>query len=108
MSILYNIFHTKGLCLILIGGRTLTSFRFADVIDALTAEQELKTVFESLDKTYTPYKMEVSAKKSKLMSNRANDIQREVKVKGQKLRTITNSNTLKQLSVIMVQIEYSL
>ena len=34
--------------------------------------------------------MEISAKKSKLITNNANGIQREIKVKGQKLGTATS------------------
>ena len=34
--------------------------------------------------------MEISAEKTKLMTNSANDIQREIKVKGQKLGTVTS------------------
>ena len=34
--------------------------------------------------------MEISAEKTKLMTNRANGIQRETKVKGQKLGTVTS------------------
>ena len=34
--------------------------------------------------------MEISAEKTKLMTNSANGIQREIKVKGQKLGTVTN------------------
>ena len=34
--------------------------------------------------------MEISAEKTKLMTNSANGIQREIKVKGQKLETVTN------------------
>ena len=37
----------------------------------------------------TRYKMEISAEKTKLMTNSANGIQREIKVKGQKLGTVT-------------------
>ena len=71
-----------------IGGRNL---RFADDIDALAKEeQELKALVESLDKTYTRYKMEISAEKTKLMTNSANGIQREIKVKGQKSGTVTS------------------
>ena len=36
------------------------------------------------------YKMEISAEKTKLMTNSANGIQREIKVKGQKLGTVTS------------------
>ena len=45
---------------------------------------------ESLDKTCTKYKMEISAEKTKLMTNNVNGIQREINVKGQKLGTVTN------------------
>ena len=73
-----------------IGGRNITNLRFADDIDALAEEeQELEALVESLDKTYTRYKMEISAEKTKLMTNSANGIQREIKVKGQKLGTVT-------------------
>ena len=71
-----------------IGGRNL---RFAADIDALAEEeQELEVLVESLDKTCTRYKMEISAEKTKLMTSSANGIQREIKVKGQKLGTVTS------------------
>ena len=74
-----------------IGGRNITILRFADDIDALAEEeQELEALVESLDKTYTRCKMEISAQKTKLMTNSANGIQRERKVKGQKLGTVTS------------------
>ena len=74
-----------------IGGRNITSLRFADDIDALAEEEhELEALVESLHKTYTRYKMEISAEKTKLMTNSANGIQREIKVKGQKLGTVTS------------------
>ena len=47
-------------------------------------EQELEALVESLDKTCTRYKLEITAEKTKLMTNSANGIQREIKVKGQK------------------------
>ena len=73
-----------------IGGRNITNLRFADDIDALAEEElELKALVESLDKTCTRYKMESSAEKTKLMTNSANGIQTEIKVKGQKLATVT-------------------
>ena len=72
-----------------IGGRNITNLRFADDIDAL-AEEELEALVESLDKTCTRYKMVISAEKTKLMTNSANGIQREIKVKGQKLGTVTS------------------
>ena len=69
-----------------IGGRNITNLRFVDDIDALAEEeQELEALVESLDKTCTRYKMEISAEKTKQIANSANGIQREIKVKGQKL-----------------------
>ena len=38
--------------------------------------------------------MEISAEKTKMMTNSANGIQREIKVKGQKLGTVTSFNYL--------------
>ena len=74
-----------------IGGRNITNLRFADDIDALAEEeQELEALVESLDKTCARYKMEISAEKTKLMTNSANGIQREIEVKGQKLGTVTS------------------
>ena len=72
-----------------LGGRNMTNLRFADDIDALAEEeQELDALIESLDKTR--YKMEISAEKTKLMTNSANGIQSEIKVKRQKLGTVTS------------------
>ena len=45
---------------------------------------------ESLDKTCTWYKMKISAEKTKLMTNSANGIDREINFKGQQLGTVTN------------------
>ena len=56
-----------------IGGRNITNMRFADGIDALAEEkQKLEAQVESLDKTCTRYKMEISAEKTKLMTNSVN------------------------------------
>ena len=74
-----------------LGGRNITTLRFADNTDALAeVEQELEALVESLDKTCTRYKKEISAEKTKLMTNCANSVQREIKVKGQKLGAITS------------------
>ena len=74
-----------------IGGRNITNLLFAGDIDALAQEeQELEALVESLDKTCKWYKMEISAEKTKLMTNSANGIQREKKVKGQKLGTVAS------------------
>ena len=74
-----------------IGGRNFTNLRFADDIDALAQEeQELEALVESLDKTCIRYKMEISAERTNLISNSASGILREIKVKGQKLGTVTS------------------
>ena len=74
-----------------IGGRNITNLRFTNNMDALAeGEEELEALIESLDKTCTSYKMEISAEKTKLMTNSANGIKREIKVKGQKLGTVTS------------------
>ena len=74
-----------------IGAGTITNLRFADDIDAhAEEEQELEALAESLDKTCTRYKMEICAEKTKLMINSPNAIQREIKVKEQKLGTLTS------------------
>ena len=61
-----------------VGGRNITNLRFADDIDALAEEeQELEAQDESLHKTFTRYKMKISAEKTKLMTDSANGIQSE-------------------------------
>ena len=82
-----------------IGGRNITNMQFADDIDALAEEeQELEALAESLDKTCTRYKMDISLEKTKLMTNSANGIEREIKVKGQNLGTVTS---LKYLGAVI-------
>ena len=56
----------------------MTNLRFADNIDALAEEeQKQEALVDSLDKTSTRYKTEISVEKTKLMINSANDIHRE-------------------------------
>ena len=52
-----------------IGGRTINNFRFADDIDDLGREGGLVILVERLDKASTAYGMEISAEKTKLMTN---------------------------------------
>ena len=74
-----------------IGDRNITNLRFADKIDALAEEeQELQALVESLDKICTRYKMRISVEMTKLMTNSANGIQREIKAKGQTPGTVTS------------------
>ena len=74
-----------------IGGRTITNPRFADNIDGLAGEEEeLANLVERLDKASTAFGMEISAEKTKLMTNNTSDINSEIKVNGQKLETVTS------------------
>ena len=85
-----------------IGGRNITNLELADGIDALAEEeQELEALVESLDKTCTGYKMEISAEKTRLMTNCANGILREIKVKGQNMGNLQASSTSAQLFQMM-------
>ena len=53
-------------------------------------EQELAKLVECLDKAPTAYGMEISAEKTKLMTNNTSGINAEIKVNGQKLETATS------------------
>ena len=74
-----------------ISSRNIINLQFTEDIDAIAEEkQEQETLVESLNKTCTWYKMEVSAEEIKLMTNSTNAIQTEIKVKEQKLGTVTS------------------
>ena len=76
---------------VIIGGRTITNPRFADDIDGLAGEEEeLANLVERLDKVSTAYSMEISAEKTKLMTNNTSGINTEIKVNGQTLETVTS------------------
>ena len=78
-----------------IGGRTTTNLRFADDIDGLAGEEEeLANLVERLDKASTAYGTEISAEKTKLMTNNTSGINADIKVNGQKLETVTSFNYL--------------
>ena len=58
-----------------IEGRRITNLRFADDIDGLAGEEEeLANLVECLDKAATAYGMEISAEKTKLMTNNTSGI----------------------------------
>ena len=72
-----------------IGGRTITNLRFADDIDGLAGEEEeLANLVEGLDKASTAYHMEISAEKTKVMTNNTSGINTEIKRNGQRLETV--------------------
>ena len=83
-----------------IGGRTITSPRFADNIDGLAGkEEELAKLVEDLDKASTASDMEISAEKTKLKTNNASCINTEIKVNEQKLETVISFKYLGSLIV---------
>ena len=57
-------------------------------------EEELAKLAERLDKAYG---MEISAEKTKLMTNNTCGINTEIKINGQKFETVTSFNTWVQL-----------
>ena len=64
-----------------IGGRTITNLHFADDIDGLEGEaEELENLVQRLDKVSRAYGMEISAEKTKLMTNNTSGISTEIKV----------------------------
>ena len=74
-----------------IEGRTITNLRFADDINGSAGEEEeLAKLIELLDKASTAYGMEISAEKTKRMTNNTSGINTEIKVNGQKLETVTS------------------
>ena len=80
-----------------IGARTITNLHFADAIDGLAGEEEeLANLVECFDKASTAYGMEISAEKTKLMTNKTSGINMEIQVDGQKLQSQA-SNTWAQL-----------
>ena len=76
-----------------IGGRTITNLRFADDIDdSAGEEEEVANLVDRLYKASTAYGTEISAEKTKLVTNNTSGINTAAKVNGQKLETITNFN----------------
>ena len=83
-----------------IGGRTITNLRFADDIDALAGkEEELVKLVNHLDMVSTTYGMEISAEKTKLMTNNIKGIILGISIGGQKLETVQSFKYL--CSVVM-------
>ena len=86
-----------------IGGRTITSLRFADDIDGLAGEEEeLAKLVEHLDKASTTYGMAVSAEMTKLMTSNTSGINTDIKINGQRLETVTSFKYLAQLYLMRV------
>ena len=64
-----------------IGSRTITTLRFADDIDGLAGEEEeLANLVEHRDKASRAYGMDISAEKTKLMTNNTSGVNTEIKI----------------------------
>ena len=85
----------------------IINLHFAEDTDAVAEEeQEQETRVESINKTCTSswHKMEISAEEINLMINSSNAIHREIKLKGQRLGTVTSFIMYsEQLFLIMAQ-----
>ena len=69
-----------------IRGRLITNFRFADdIVVNAEEEEEAGVLIDRLDRTTTRYKMEIGPDKTKVMTNKPNGFQRDIKIKGQRL-----------------------
>ena len=78
-----------------IGGRTITNICIADDVDGLAGEEEeLTKLVECLDKASTAYGMEITAEKTKLVTNNTSGINTEIKVNGSKLEIVTSFKNL--------------
>ena len=74
-----------------IGGRPITNLRFAyDIVWLSKRGRELAKLVERLDNASTAYGIEISAKKTELMTNYTSGINTEIKVNEQKLETVTS------------------
>ena len=81
-----------------IGGRTITNLRFADGSDALARkEEELFKLANQLDKASTTYAMEISAEKTKLMTNNTREFSSDIRIGGQNLETVQGFKYLGQM-----------
>ena len=72
-----------------IGGRTITNLRFADDIDGLAgSEEELASLVNRIDTTSRAYGMQISAEKTKVMTNNTNGFSTDIMVDGQKIDSV--------------------
>ena len=62
----------------------------ADINGLAREKEDLAKLVERLNKASTAYGMEISAEKTKLMTNNSGGINTEIKVNGQKLETVTS------------------
>ena len=81
------------------GSEQQLEFLLSTLFDALAdKQQELEVLVDSLQKKSTQgMKMKINVKKTKLTTNSANGIQREIKVNGQKLGLVTSFRYLEPI-----------
>ncbi|GFS05957.1 hypothetical protein ElyMa_006532000 [Elysia marginata] len=84
-----------------IGGRPITSLRFADDIDGTTAGNvcELASLVDKLDKASSKFGMEISAEKTKIMTNSKESSKKEIKGKNEEARRIIE-NAIGPLTIV--------
>ena len=81
-----------------IGGRTITNSRFADGSGALARKkEEIIKVVNQLGKKSTTHAMEISAEKTKLMTNDTREISSDIRIGGQNLETFQSFKYLGQM-----------
>ena len=74
-----------------IGGRKITNLRFADDIDGLAgSDTELKSLVQKLNDASTAYGMEISAQKTKIMTNNNTRISDQINVNGETLEQVNS------------------
>ncbi|GFO47197.1 endonuclease-reverse transcriptase [Plakobranchus ocellatus] len=72
-----------------IGGRPITNLRFADDTDGLAGNEcELASLVEQLDKASSNFSMEISAEKTKIMTNSKESSKKEIRFNGQILESV--------------------
>uniref|UniRef100_A0A672MDG9 Reverse transcriptase domain-containing protein n=1 Tax=Sinocyclocheilus grahami TaxID=75366 RepID=A0A672MDG9_SINGR len=73
------------------GGRNITNLRFAYDIDGLAgSEAKLAALVKNLDEASSRFGMEISAEKTKLMTNSDKQITTKIEVRGQGLETVSH------------------
>ena len=83
-----------------IGDRTITNLRFADDNDGLKGKEKgLAALVDHLDKTSSAFSMEISAEKSKMMTNNIDGISIDIRVNGRKLNKV---NSFKYMGAVVI------
>ena len=87
-----------------IGGRTVVNLRFADDIDGFAGkEEELVSLVERLNSTSTAYGIQISAEKTKRMTNNTNGISMDIRISDVKLDCV---DSFKYLGAIVADEGY--